>query len=338
MTRYTAQRLLVGLLTAFIGSLIIFAISRIASGDLAMNVALEMTGGCCTTEEEHLAKIREDLGLNRAIPIQYLSWIGGWVTGNWGESLFSSESIWEEFTPRLPATLQLVFIAQAIAVLFGIPAGVLMALKRNSWIDRLGRTTSGMWLALPIFWTATLLLVAGPRLFDWRSKIGYISPLEDPIRNLTMFIWPALVLGIPAAAAVSLMMRSSALSVLRQDHVQAMAVSGPGSSTTIFLHTLRYALVPTAVILGLTFPAIVGGVLLMERVFWLDGVGNMLAEALNQRDYPVIESLALFFAVWVVAVNPLVDILCGRLDANARSARNSPREEWDYLANPIRLV
>ena len=334
MTRYIAQRLLAGLLTAFIVSLIIFAISRIASGDLVMNVAMEMTGGCCTTEEENLAKIREHLGLDRPLQVQYLSWIAGWVTGNWGESIFSSERIWENFNTKLLATLQLVAMTQAIAVLVGIPAGVLMALKRNSWIDRLWRTTSGMWLALPIFWTATLLLVAGPRFFDWRSKIVYIPPLEDPTGNLILFIWPALVLGLPVSAAVALMMRSSTLDALRQDYVQAMSVS----AASAFLHTLRYTLVPAAIILGLTFPAIVGGTLIIERIFALDGVGSMLAEAINQRDYPITESLALFFAVWVVAANTLVDLACGWLDTNTRSTRKSPREEWDHLANPVRLV
>ena len=338
MTRYIAQRLLAGLLTAFIVSLLIFVWLRIVV-DPELAVAVEPIGGrsLLLTEEQRWA-IRESLGLNAPPYMQYFRWAGGWLSGEWGESLLSSESIWEHFTPKLPATLQLVAMAQAIAVLVGIPAGVFMALKRHSWIDILGRAVSRISLALPVFWTATLLLVAGLRVYDWSPKVGYIPPLEDPMENLIMLFWPALVLGIPAAAAVSLMMRSSALSVLRQDHVQAMSVSEPDHSAAVFLHTLRYVLAPAAVILALTFPAIVGGVLLMERVFWLDGVGHLLAEALNQRNYPVVESLALFFAVWVIAANALVDILCGWLDANARSTRKSPREEWDHLANPVRLV
>ena len=148
----------------------------------------------------------------------------------------------------------------------------------------------------------------------------------------------ALVLGLPVSAAVALMMRSSALDALRQDYVEAMTVAVPGHSATVFLHTLRYTLVPAIVTLGSTFPATVGGMLIVERIFVLDGVGSMLVEAMNQRDYPVIESLALFFAVWVVAANTLVDILCGWLAPSVRSSRKSPREEWDHLANPVRLV
>ena len=134
------------------------------------------------------------------------------------------------------------------------------------------------------------------------------------------------------------MMRSSTLDALRQDYVEAMTVAVPGHSATVFLHTLRYTLVPAVVTLGSTFPATVGGMLIVERIFVLDGVGNMLVEALNQRDFTVTESLAPFFAVWVVAVNTLVDILCGWLDPGVRSSRKSPREEWDHLANPVRLV
>ena len=338
MLRYIAQRLLAGLLTAFIVSLIIFAISRIASGDLAMNVALECLGGVpCMTEEVRLA-IREDLGLNRTIPIQYLNWITGWVTGNWGESLFSGERIREDFTTKLLATLQLATMAQAIASLIGIPAGVLTALRKSSWIDSLGRSIFKMWLALPIFWTATLLLVAGIRLHDWRPNIGYIPPLEDPMGNLIMFIWPALVLGLPASVVVALMMRSSVLDVLRQDYVQVVSDSGAGRFAVVSLNTLRMTLAPAVVTLGLTFPAVVGGSLIMERIFVLDGVGSMLVEAMNQRDYPIVESPALFFSIWVIAVNTLVDLACGWLTPDVRSTRKSPREEWAHLAHPVRLA
>ena len=242
MYRYTAQRLLTGLLTAFLVSLIIFAISRIASGDLAMYVALQCLGGVpCMTEEVRLA-IREDLGLNRPIPFQYLSWIGGWATGNWGESILSSERIWGLFTAKLPTTLQLVVMAQGIAALIGIPAGIIMAMRRNSRMDYLGRTISRLWLALPIFWTATLLLVCGMYFFEWSPRIGYIPILDDPRGNLIMFIWPALILGISTSVAVALMMRSSTLDALRQDYVEAITVAVPGHSADVFLHTLRIRL------------------------------------------------------------------------------------------------
>ena len=171
MTRYIAQRLLVGLLTAFIVSLLIFVITYIHFKPESFIMPL---GGEELTEKD-LRMIRdfsEAFGRHGSLPMQYFRWMGGWITGQWGESAFSSEGVWENFSAKLPTTLQLVAMAQAIAALIGIPAGIIMALNRNSWIDRLWRTTSGMSLALPIFWTATLLLVAGIHFLDWVPKTG----------------------------------------------------------------------------------------------------------------------------------------------------------------------
>ena len=337
MTRYIAQRLLAGLLTTFIVSLLIFVITYIHFKPESFIMPL---GGEELTEKD-LRMIREAFGRHGSLPMQYFRWMGGWITGQCGESAFSSEGVWENFSAKLPTTLQLVAMAQAIAALIGIPAGIIMALNRNSWLDILGRAVSRTSLALPIFLTGILLLVAGIHFLDWASESETTRGLlvvEIPGDSQVPFFWSALALGISASAAIALMMRSSALAVLRQDNVQAISVSEPGHSAAVFLHTLRYTLVSAAVILGLTFPAIVGGTVIMERIFVLDGVGNMLSEAMNQRDYPVIESLSLFFSVWVIAVNTLVDILCGWLAPSVRSSRKSPREEWDHLANPVRLV
>ncbi len=336
MYRYTARRLLAGLLTALLASVLIFAILR-PTFAIAPERFIACLGDCEITDEQQ-RKLRESLGLVGPLHVQYFRWMGGWLSGNWGESFISSEAIWEKFKEGLPATLQLVSMTLAFAILIGIPAGIIMALVRSSLTDLLNLAVLKMSLALPIFWTATLLLVAGTHFLDWDLETGYISFIDDPIGNLGMFAWPALVLGIPAAGTVALMTRSTALDALRQDDVQIVAEAGTVYSLAVFLHTLRYTLVPTFVTLGLILPAIVGGALLMERVFVLDGVGDMFTEAANQRDFPIMESLALFFSVWVIAVNTAVDILCGWLDATVRSTGKSPREEWNHLANPVRLV
>lgn len=333
MPRYIAQRLLTGLLTAFIVSLLIFVIIRTNWGPEDY-VLVDIGGG--DFAEKQLKMIKEELGLNAPLHIQYLSWARGWITGNWGESFFSSERIWENFIARLPVTLQIVAIAQSIAALVGVPAGALMALQRNSWVDIFGRAVSRMSLSLPIFVTGALLLVAGTYFLEWSPESN-----NEPVSGISrgaLILCSALILAVPANAAVAVMVRSATIEALRQDDVQDSSVSGPGRSTAAFLETLRYVSVPTAVILSLTFPAIVGGTVIMERIFALDGAGNMLFEAMNQFDYIAIESLALFFAVWVIAVNTAVDVLCGWLDPEARSTRKSPREEWNHLANPVRLV
>ena len=360
MTRYIAQRLLVGLLTAFLVSLMLFTVLRVipsvAPGwtDREYHEPIFLTcTGDCEFYQDVLDKFRKDLGLDQPpLHTQYLHWVGGWVIGYWGESRFSTENIdkpwvtswsygkstFETFKQRLPVTLQLVVMAQTLAALVGVSAGVIMALRRNTRIDHVGRTICKAGLALPVFWTATLLLVGGFYLVDWSPRVGHNPLLEDPLGNLDQFIFPAIALCYVSCAAVALMMRSSTLGILRQDYVQTTPVSGLAHSVAVFLHALKNVLEPAVVTIGFTFPAIVGGVLIIEPLFNLNGVGNMLIKAAVSADYPIVESLALFFTVWVVAVNTLVDLACGWLTPDVRSSRKSPREEWDHLANPVRLV
>ena len=359
MTRYIAQRLLAGLLTAFLVSLILFAILR---------VILDVAPGWTEREyyqppiilcwddcdRELIDEYRRKLGLDQPpLHVQYIHWTGSWVTGYWGESRYSPENferLWvtawtyskdtfEAFSRKLPATVQLVVMAHALAALVGIPAGVFMTIKMGSRTDMVGRAIARSGVSIHLVWGATLLLVGGFILLDWGPTFGHHSLLKDPLGNLNQFLFPAIALGYASCAAVTLMMRHSALDALRQEeYIQTYPVSEPGHSAAVVLHTLKYALVPTATALALTFPATLGGVLIVEPLFGLDGVGNLLVSSALSEDYPIIESLALFFAVWVIAVNTAVDVLCGWLDANARRTRKSPREEWDHLANPVRLA
>ena len=360
MPRYIAQRLLAGLLTAFIVSLTLFTIIRVIP-DVAPGWTdrvyhqpiIILCWYDCDFNSEYIKEVRRDFGLDQPpLHVQYLHWTGSWVTGRWGESRYSPENItrpwmtawtygkdtFEAFSRKLPATLQLVVMAQTLAALLGVPAGVIMAIKRDSRTDRVGRAIAKSGLAIHVVWGAPLLLLGGFLLADWSPPIVYVPFLEDPPGNLNQFIFPALALGYAACAAITLMIRSSALGILRQDHIQSYPISEPGYSLAIFLHTLKYALVPATIALVLTFPATLSGVLIVEPIFGLEGVGDMLVKATASEDFPIIESLALFFAVWVIAVNTLVDILCGWLDPEARSTRKSPREEWNHLANPVRLV
>ena len=287
MPRYVAKRLLTGLLTAFIVSLILFAILRAAQGNedgwihrVNPPLMIVCLGGC--PSEDELTNIREDLGLNRPpIHIQYIDWIGGWVTGNWEKSIWSQYStrtrhalqghhlwgqpVWEHFVGRLPVTLQLVVMSQAIAALIGVPAGIIMAMTRDSWTDRLGRAIAKSWLGFHMILSATLLLFAGLFWLNWSPRIGHIPLLEDPLGNLDQFLFPAIALGYAGCAAVALMTRYYALDVFTQQHfVQTTPVFGPRLSLSVFLHTMRNALAPAIVISGLTFPTIVGGVVIVE--------------------------------------------------------------------------
>ena len=319
MHRYVANRLIQGAVTGILVSLVIFAILRIAPGDVAMMIALEMTGGEeDLVTEDQLAKIREDVGLNAPIYMQYLRWIGGWVTGDWGESMFSNEGIWENFMRKLPVTLELAILSIGLSTILGLPAGVLMALKRDTWIDYTLRIWSLSGLSIPNFWLATMLLVIGMYIFEWSPQIGFVPFFDDPGANMTQFFWPAVIVGFSSMVTKARMMRSTMLEVLRQDYIRTAHAKGLRSTVVTYRHALKNAFIPVITVVGFSIAGIIGGSVIMERIFVLDGIGNMLVEGMNQRDYPVVQSLVLLFSLWIVFVNLLVDLSYGWLDPRIR--------------------
>ena len=300
-------------------SLVIFAILRIAPGDVAMMIALEMTGGEeDLVTEEQLEKIREDVGLNSPIYMQYLKWIGGWVTGDWGESMFSNEGIWENFMRKLPVTLELAILSIALSTILGLPAGVLMALKRDTWIDYSLRIWSLSGLSIPNFWLATMLLVIGMYIFEWSPQIGFVPFFDDPGANMSQFFWPAVIVGFSSMVTKARMMRSTMLEVLRQDYIRTAHAKGLSGSMVTYRHAMKNAFIPVITVIGFSIATIIGGSVIMERIFVLDGIGNMLVEGMNQRDYPVVQSLVLLFSLWIVITNLIVDLSYGWLDPRIR--------------------
>jgi len=318
MQRYILRRLLLGALTGLLVSLLIFSILRIAPGDVAMMIALDMTGDEDLVTEAQLERIRDDLGLDAPLPVQYWEWVSSWVTGDWGRSMFSEENIWGNFKAKMPVTLQLVIMTVTLATIVGIPIGIIMALKQDTWVDYVLRIFSLGGLSMPAFWTATLLLAVGMYVFSWSPEIGYIPIFEDPIGNMKQFIWPAMVLGYVGTATRSRMMRSSLLEVLRQDYIRTAHAKGLRGFVVTYRHAMKNALLPVITIIGVSIAVTMGGSVIIERIFVLDGIGNMLVQGMNQRDFPVVQSLVLMFSLWVVGVNLLVDLSYGMLDPRVR--------------------
>jgi len=319
MQRYVARRIILGMMTALLVSLLIFAILRIAPGDVAMMIAMEITGGeASDVTAEDLQTIREALGLDMPLPAQYFNWLFDILRLDWGTSMFSGTQVWDEFKNRLPITLQLVIMAQSLALCLGIPSGIIMALKRDTWIDYVVRIFSLAGLSIPSFWTATLLLVGGMYLLDWNPRLKYIPFIEDPIENLKQFIWPAVMLGYISSATQARMMRSTMLEVLRQDYIRTAHAKGLKAFVVVYRHALKNALIPVVTVIGVTFALTMGGSVIIEQIFSLPGIGRLLIEGMNQRDYPVVQSLVTVFSMWVVFVNLLVDLTYGVLDPRVR--------------------
>lgn len=319
MHRYLVRRIFYGLLTTALVSLLVFALMRIAPGDVAQSIAAQQAGGEGDSfSEEDLERIREAIGLNRPLHIQYLSWMGNFLRGDWGASLFTKRDVFTEFKKKAVVTLELVILSQVIAIGLGLPAGILMALKQDSAVDYVVRIISLAGLSIPSFWSAILFLVAGAYFFRWNPPLGYVEFVDDPLGNLSQFIWPAIMIGYISAATKARMMRSTMLEVLRQDYIRTAHAKGLRALVVTSRHALKNALIPVVTVIGITTALSLGGSVVMERVFVLPGVGNYIVGGMLQRDYPVVQSMVLVFAAAVIVVNLLVDLSYGWLDPRVR--------------------
>ena len=320
MGSYVIRRVLLGLLTVLLVTLVIFALLRIAPGDVALQVAMQ--GDDTLTPEmidpQVLIRIREQLGLDNPLHVQYLLWIKGMLIGDWGESFYTGNSVFDEVKRRAPVTLQLAGTAITLSIILGIPAGIIMAIKQDTWIDYLVRVWSLLGLSIPNFWIATMVIMIGVLYFDWSPRLDYLTPLEDLKGNLVMFIWPAIAVGVSSQATKSRMMRSTMLEVLRQDYIRTAHAKGLRNFVVVYRHAMKNAMLPVVTIIGIQIAFIVGGSVIMETIFQLPGMGTLLVRAMNQRDYEVVQSMVTVVSVWIVLTNLVVDLTYGWLDPRIR--------------------
>ena len=240
------------------------------------------------------------------------------MVGDWGNSLFTGRDVFDEFKLKFPVTLELVIFSQIIAILLGLPAGILMALKQNSWVDYVIRILSLAGLSLPSFWSATLLLLGGAYFFMWNPQLGSFALTEEPWQNIQQFFWPAMMLGYISAATKARMMRSTMLEVLRQDYIRTAKAKGLTQYVVTARHALKNAFIPVITVIGITTALSLGGSVVMERVFSMPGLGGFILEGMLSRDFPIVQSIVLFFAMAVIFVNLLIDISYGWFDPRVR--------------------
>jgi len=316
MQKYIIRRLMLGALTAVLVSIMVFTLMRIAPGDVALMIVEGQAGDYWT--QEQYDTIKAGLGLDKALHLQYFSWMGGMLTGDWGESLFTGQRVWDAFKTKIPVTLELAIISVTISVIVGIPIGIIMALKQDTWIDYALRIFSLAGLSIPSFWTATLIIVAGLYFFTWGPSLTYHTIAEDPMANLRQFLLPGLITAYTSMATKARMMRSTMLEVLRQDYIRTAHSKGLRNFVVIYRHAMKNALIPVITVIGITVAFVIGGSVITERIFFLPGVGNMLVGAMQVRDFPIVQSLVLFFAMWIVFINLLIDLSYGFLDPRIR--------------------
>jgi len=288
----------------------IFFMVRLLPGDI-IDI---LFGGDLTASEEVKEQAREQLGLNGSYPEQYWRWISGSVQGDFGFSLRNTEPVSNIVVDALPVTLELLVLGLVIALFVGVPLGVISAVRRDSASDYSARIGGLVGLSIPSFWLATLLLLFTSRAFGWVPPLNYISPLDDPIGNLSQFILPAISISVFTMAIVMRMVRATMLEVLGQDYVRTARAKGVDRRTVISKHALRNALIPVVTIVGFEIGVLIGGAAIIEIIFGLPGIGFTLLQAIFGRDYPVIQAMTLLIAFTFIFANLLVDILYGVLD------------------------
>lgn len=317
MVRYVVQRLFFLIPTVVFVSVIIFFLMNILPGDVAQMILIG-PGGEGAAKAEDIAKIKAELGLDRPLPVQYADWMLGVVRLDVGRSLWSHEPVFGELAKRFPLSLELALMSTTIALLIAIPSGVIAAVKQGTWMDYSARIFSVIGLSMPNFWVGTLIILLLVYRFGWTPPLGYVGLIDDPWKNFQQLIWPALALGYGQAAIISRMMRSSLLEVMREDYVRTARAKGLDFWAVIVRHAIRNALLPVVTLASIQFGYILGGTVVMESVFSLPGVGRYLLDAIAHRDYPVVQTLVLLFAMIFVLINLLTDIAYTKLDPRIR--------------------
>jgi peptide/nickel transport system permease protein len=311
---YLVRRLVLALPT-FLGlTVLVFTLIRSIPGDTVDQMA---SGGAVTVEGK--ASIRHALGLDRPWYVQYGAWVGGLVHGNLGRSLVSGDSIAHDLGQRLPQSLELDMLAIPLGLSIALPIGILAALRQNTWLDYLGRSSAITALAIPNFWLGTLLLLVPSYLWHIAPPLQYQTLLRDPLTNLTMLALPVLVLGIGLSGLSMRLCRTQMLEVMREDYVRTAWAKGLSTRVVLLRHAMRNALLPVVTLVGLQIPFLLGGTVVVEQIFGIPGMGSYLLLGISQRDYPAIQAVDLVIGGVVILSNLLVDLAYGFLDPRLRN-------------------
>ena len=315
MSRYFAVRLLAAVPTLIGVSLLTFLFIRLIPGDA---IAARLGTSTALTPDQ-LASLRAYFGLDQPVPVQYWTWLTSLLHGEAGYSIRTGRPVLVEIAERLPATLELAAAATLIAVLIGIPLGLLSAMRPRTRLDLAARVGGLVGLSLPSFWLGTLIIVLFSLYLRWLPNTGgYVDFVGDPLGNLRLLLFPAITLGVALAAATMRMTRSAMLDVLGADYGRTARAKGLRPSLIVRRHVLKNGLIVVVTLLGIQVGQLLGGAVVVEEIFSIPGVGRMLLTAIVQRDYALVQGGVLAIAILFVLVNIFVDLLYGYLDPRIR--------------------
>ena len=315
MLRYAASRLALMIPTLIGVAVLTFFMLRVVPGDI-VEVKLRGDGGNVT--QEAIDTERRRLGLDRPLLVQFGEWMKGLVTFDFGTSMWTGRPVVEEISIRLGLSLQVAVMATLIAVVIAIPLGTMSALYQGSWIDYVVRIVTIAGLAVPSFWLGMLIILSLLYFFNWLPPITYTPFYVDPLANISQLIWPALAVGYRYSAVVARMVRSSVLEVLREDYIRTARAKGVFERLVVSRHAMRNAMLPAITVIGLEFAFLIGGLVVTEQVFNLNGIGRLFVQAVSRNDFMLIQSLVMLIAVMFILVNLVVDLLYAMLDPRIR--------------------
>ncbi len=317
MGRYLAKRLSLFIPTIVLVSLLVFLIMNIIPGDPAMMILMGEQGERDFTQEQ-IDALRHKLGTDRPLPVQYGSWVLNMAQGDFGTSMFYDEPVWDELKERFPTTLELVFLAFIISFGLALPLGILSAVKQDTPIDYIGRLLSISGIALPTFWLGIMVVMFLVWLFDWAPPLGYAKLWEDPLKNLSQMIFPALVLGFYNMAFIARVTRSAMLDVMREDFIRTARSKGLWEVTVISRHALKNAFAPVLTVSGWQIGRLIGGTVIIESIFLVPGVGRTLIDAIFHRDFTMVSAVVFLVAFGVLLLNLIIDMVYAWLDPRIR--------------------
>jgi peptide/nickel transport system permease protein len=316
MAEYLIRRLLLSLLSIFLVSCIVFVSVRLMPGDI-VDQFFQNTGSAPGQADA----LRDRLGLNDPVYVQFARYIADVVRLDFGRSLWTDQSIMAMLKTRAPVTLELGLLSLVIGTVVGVPLGVYSAVFRGSIFDYVTRVFAITGISVPFFWIAILTVAVPAYYWHWSPPVGHVPFTDDPFENLKHFLVPSLVLSVFMAGTVMRLMRSTMLEVLRLDYMRTAEAKGLARGVRLRRHALRNALIPVVTLIGLRLAFLLSGSAIIETVYGLPGLGQLTIDAISRRDYQVVQSVTLFAAFFIIVINLLVDLSYGVIDPRIRIAR-----------------
>ena len=320
MSTYVLRRLLLFVPTLVGASILIFVLLRLVPGDIAEILVYQTGSESSAVQRRQIQQIRRELGLDRPIAAQYGDWVAGAVRGDFGQSYVQRRPVADILRERFPRSMELAILTLLLAVIWAIPLGVVSAVRQNGIVDYLARLVSLSGLSLPLFFTGALILYGLVRFFHWLPPLEFVAFTENPLENLKQLIWPALAQAYYISAPIARLTRSQMLEVVRQDYVRTARAKGLAEGAVIYRHALRNSLLPVVTFIGWWGGRLLGGLVIMEIIFVVPGMGSALIQAVSQRDYPTVQAMVFVMALVFLTVNLAVDLLYAWLDPRIRYA------------------